>query len=136
LRGGVGADSLYGGEGEDRLIGGAGRDFLTGSGGEDLFVFLAPGDTANTPDLADIITDFAQGIDIIDISSIDAKAGTAGNEAFKFIGGAFSNAAGQLRAVQMGGNTLVQYDRTGDGVADGVIVLNGLFTLTAADFVL
>jgi Ca2+-binding RTX toxin-like protein len=136
LRGGVGADSLNGGEGEDRLIGGAGRDVLTGSGGEDRFVFLAPGDTANTPDFADVITDFTQGTDIIDLSSIDAKTGTTGNEAFKFIKGAFTNAAGQLHAVASGGNTLVEYDRTGDGLADGVIVLNGLFTLTAADFVL
>jgi serralysin len=136
LRGGVGADSLNGGEGEDRLIGGAGRDVLTGSGGDDMFVFLALGDTGNTQVLADVITDFTQGTDIIDLSSIDAKTGTAGNEAFKFIKGAFTNAAGQLHAVASGGNTLVEYDRTGDGLADGVIVLNGLYTLTAADFVL
>jgi Ca2+-binding RTX toxin-like protein len=137
LRGGVGSDTLNGGDGDDSLLGGAGKDVMTGAAGEDAFVFVAPGDTAATRAVADIITDFAQGTDIIDLSRIDARSATAANEAFAFIGaGAFTNVAGQVHAVQAGGNTFVEYDRNGDGVADGVIRLNGLFTLTLGDFAL
>lgn len=137
LRGGVGLDTLNGGDGDDSLLGGAGKDLMTGSTGEDAFVFAAPGDTAGTQGTADIITDFVQGSDMIDLSRIDARSATAANEAFAFIGaGAFTNVAGQLHVVQAGGNTFVEYDRDGDGLAEGVIRLNGLFTLTVADFAL
>ena len=62
LDGGSGKDSLRGGDGDDILTGGMGADRLTGGNGSDTFIFL-PGD-----DNTDIITDFANGEDRIDLS--------------------------------------------------------------------
>lgn len=69
--GGEGNDLLIGGAGRDKLSGGAGADALfasggdtlTGGSGSDVFIF-----TAVTPGAsADAITDFASGIDRIDL---------------------------------------------------------------------
>lgn len=137
LLGGADNDRLTGGDGDDVLIGGGGRDNLGGGTGADVFIFLAPGDTAATQALADTITDFNQGDDLIDLSRLDAKSGNANsNDAFAFVSGGFSNVAGQLHAVQVAGNTYVEYDLNGDSVADGVIKLTGLYTLSATDFTL
>ena len=60
LRGRGGNDRLVGGPGADVLTGGAGDDTLTGGAGDDLFRF-ASGDGA------DVIADFADGEDRIDL---------------------------------------------------------------------
>jgi Ca2+-binding RTX toxin-like protein len=62
LAGGAGADSLSGGSGDDILMDGAGADTLTGGAGADIFVMSADGSQ-------DTITDFALGVDRIDLSS-------------------------------------------------------------------
>lgn len=62
LYGDAGNDTLYGGTQNDRLIGGAGNDLLLGGAGADRFVFN--GDAG-----ADVIADFQNGIDKIEISS-------------------------------------------------------------------
>ena len=59
--GGAGRDTLIGHGGDDMLEGGPDTDRLIGSGGSDTFVF-APGDGA------DIVYDFENGIDMIDLS--------------------------------------------------------------------
>lgn len=136
LIGGVGNDTLYGQDGIDVVNGGAGVDFLNGGAGADRFVF-AGGDSGATIATADRIGDFAQGQgDRIDLSAIDAVAGGADN-AFSFIGNAaFGNVAGQLRYEQISGVTYVQGDTDGNGVADFIIRLDGLHTLTGGDFLL
>ena len=68
LFGGEGDDTLDGGTGDDLLVGGEGNDRLTGGAGADTFVF--------TPDHGDdTITDFADGEDLIDLSSLEGIAG-------------------------------------------------------------
>lgn len=62
LAGGAGADLLSGGSGDDILMDGAGADTLTGGAGADVFVLSADG-------AQDTITDFAMGVDRIDLSS-------------------------------------------------------------------
>ena len=62
LQGRVGADSLTGGGGNDTLAGGGGDDVLTGGSGGDTFIFAKGGGH-------DVITDFADGLDRIDLSS-------------------------------------------------------------------
>jgi hypothetical protein len=58
-----------------------------------------------------------------------------GDQAFSFIGtGAFSNTAGQLRYEQISGNTYVEGDTNGDGVADFMIRFDGLHALVSGDF--
>lgn len=135
LRGGLGNDALFGGDGDDVLRGDWGSDTLTGGLGHDTFVFTALShSTVASPDL---ITDFTQGEDHIDLSAIDAISGNGAQDAFIFIGiAAFSHVAGQLHYVQTAGATVVEMDTNGDGQADAAIRLGGLLTLTAADFVL
>jgi VCBS repeat-containing protein len=113
---------LYGGAGNDVLIGGKGADQLYGG----------------VSGSADKILDFSIG-DLIDLSVIDADSGTAGNQAFSFIGNAaFGNHAGELRYQSNGGNEwLVQGDTNGDGTADFqfVLVINDADPITVADFI-
>lgn len=64
LLGGAGADCLFGNGGNDVLIGGQGNDTLTGGEGHDRFMWLA-GDSGH-----DRITDFAVGVDTLDLSQL------------------------------------------------------------------
>ncbi|KGM30054.1 M10 family metallopeptidase C-terminal domain-containing protein, partial [Inquilinus limosus] len=137
LTGNAGVNTLQGWNGNDVLTGAGGRDTLTGGAGADRFVY---GGTAQSPvgAGADRITDFshAQG-DRIDLSAIDANAGAAGNQAFRFIGtGAYTRHAGELRYAASGEVTTIAGDINGDGTSDFHIVLSGRITLAAADFVL
>jgi Ca2+-binding RTX toxin-like protein len=134
--GGSGNDTLVGGGGNDALHGGLGADTLTGGAGNDTFDY----DTVleSTSASFDTITDFTAG-DRIDLSGIDAVPG-GGDSAFTFIGGgAFSGAAGQLRAVNSGAYWLIEADVNGDSVADFVlhaIPVNPAYVFGAGDFVL
>lgn len=59
-----GNDMLRGGDGDDTITGGTGNDSLSGGSGDDTFVF---------DDVwgADTITDFAAGLDQIDMTAAD-----------------------------------------------------------------
>ena len=122
VMGGQGADQLFGGAGNDTIRGGLGADALTGGAGDDLFRY--DGVIESTAAARDTINGFASG-DRIDLSGIDARSGTAENDGFAFIGDrAFSNTAGELRAVQSNGSWFVEADVNGDGRADLVIQVN------------
>ncbi|HEX8364645.1 MAG TPA: Calx-beta domain-containing protein [Allosphingosinicella sp.] len=137
LWGGAAGDLIYGGAANDVIYGGRGSDAMYGSGGNDIFRFHS---TEESVTLAqDSIHDFSQG-DLLDLSVIDAREGTAANEAFTFIGsGLFTFQAGQLRAAVLSGQTwVVQADTDGDGLADldfQVFVADS-HTLISADFIL
>ena len=62
--GGAADDRFAGGDGNDRLDGGLGADTITGGSGSDLFV-VREGDGGATIALADLITDFEDGNDVI-----------------------------------------------------------------------
>ncbi len=125
LEGRGGNDVLNGFEGNDTLIGGTGNDVLTGGTGNDTFVFDAL-------EIGDQITDFGRG-DKIDLRAIDANAGSAGDQAFVFLGAAaFTNVAGQLR--YSGG--LLSGDVNGDGIADFAVTLANSAALTSGDLFL
>ncbi len=137
LAGGLGSDTLLGGSGFDRLIGGFGRDVMTGGGNRDIFDFNSTGETGKTLPTRDRITDFQRGVDDIDLSTIDAKVGVLGNQAFSFIGqSAFTGAKGQLHYKFAGTTTLVEGDVNGDKKADFQIELTGHKLLVAGDFIL
>jgi Ca2+-binding RTX toxin-like protein len=122
--GDAGNDVLSGGLGDDRLVGGALADTLTGGAGADTFVFdLATDSSRSRPDL---ITDFTSGLDLVDLTAIDADALTAGDQAFAFIGSAaFGMHAGEMRLVtSTTGVARLMGDVNGDGVADLSISFN------------
>ena len=99
LFGEAGADDLRGGAGEDFFLGGNGADTMSGGDDGDFFAYFAITDSGTAAGARDIITDFEQGLDIIDIAQIDANPGTVTEDAFAFIGtDSFSNGtAGEVR---------------------------------------
>jgi len=135
LRGQTGADTLSGGAGDDLLVGGSGADINTG--GADADTFRIGYFESGTGAAADRITDFTTGDDLIDISGWDANTGVGGDQAFTFVGtAAFTSTAGELRYFDDGTDTWVQGDINGDGAADFEIILSGVLTPLATDFIL
>jgi serralysin len=129
-------NTITGNPGHNLIWGGLGADHLTGGGGNDSFQYTAAAESnaAST----DTISGFGSG-DRIDLSAIDANANAAdGNQAFTFVGAnAFSNTAGELRAVNNGsGSWTIQADTDGDGNADLVInvTTESAFLIGAGEF--
>ena len=147
-------DVLLGGAGTDTLVGGYGADLMDGGAGADVFSIRNLNEsTLAAPDviinfngavvaqqalqgLASYATAGAEG-DRIDLSEIDAIAGTTANDAFTFVGTAGFTAAGQLRYQTSGTVTLIEGDVNGDRAADFRIQVNiANYTFSAFDFVL
>ncbi len=134
--GDAGNDRLNGDAGDDTLVGGGGRDTLTGGTEADTFQFRSVADSAAGAALRDTILFFQTGLDLIDLTRIDANAVLTGNQTFSFIGVvAFSNVAGQLRVVN-GANSVIQGDVNGDGVADFELQLNAIAAVSVNDILL
>lgn len=139
LTGNTRANLIDGGLGNDTITGGQGVDSLRGGAGADVFDFNNVNETGNTATTRDLILDFEQGQDRIDLSTIDASSSLSGNNAFLFRGAiaSFGTAAdGEIRYAQEGGLTVIYADTDNDSAPEFQIALNGLYTLTAADFVL
>jgi Ca2+-binding RTX toxin-like protein len=146
LSGGQGGDTINGAGGGDFVLGGAGRDFLTGGTGKDTFDYNLASETfaggGNRDQILDFTVDPAAGaafVDRIDVSTIDAQAGVGDDQAFTtFLGTGAFTAEGQIRIVQLGADTVVQFNTTGTSGADFEVQLNGFTgsTLSLADFVL
>ncbi len=137
VSGGPGADTLFGAVGNDTLIGGGGADRMVGGPGADVFSFAAVTDSV-AGNTRDYIDDFERGIDLIDLSGIDANVLIGGDQAFTWVGGAaFSGTAGELRYRPFSGtDVVVQADVDGDGKQDIAIQLKKLSALDSDDFVL
>jgi len=128
-------NNLIGGEGNDILTGGGGADELTGGYGNDTYVFKSLSDS--TLALADLITDFETG-DRINLSAIDANAGSAGNQAFH-LDGTIGSAGDIGLSYDAGTNrTTISLYVNNDMTVDAAIQIEGDYTagLTQADFVL
>jgi Ca2+-binding RTX toxin-like protein len=69
LQGGAGSDQLFGEQGIDRLIGGSGSDTFIGGAGNDTIVLEYFNGSTVAQDL-DVVNDFVQGQDKIDLTSI------------------------------------------------------------------
>jgi hypothetical protein len=91
LIGSSGDDAIFGGAGVDTIHGRSGSDTLTGGNGADTFVF----DRAPGPDNVDTISDFAPGIDKI---QLDDAIFTAIGAAGALAAGAFALGAAALEA--------------------------------------
>ena len=131
------ANVIIGNSAANVLIGGGGADTLTGAAGADNFKFTDISDS--TPGARDLITDFTgkKGGDMIDLSAIDAIAGTPANDAFKLVS-KFSGQAGQAYVDydKVAGITSIYLDVNGDRAADMIINLAGHINLTGGDFFL
>jgi Ca2+-binding RTX toxin-like protein len=133
--GGEGKDVISAGEGDDFLGGEGGADRLTGGDGADEFIyFVASESPAKTA--ADLITDFSSAdSDLIALADMDAKAASAKNDAFKFIGSDdFSGKAGELRYEIVGSSTYVYGNLDTDAATEFVLQLSGKLKLVATDF--
>jgi Ca2+-binding RTX toxin-like protein len=123
--------------GDDRLNGALGRDALTGGAGADVFDYDRLVDSSVGAG-RDVVADFAHLSDRIDLSTIDARAGTAENDAFTFRSGegAAFTGAGQVRWFHAGGTTIVEASVDADRAPELQVELAGLKILSAGDFVL
>ena len=132
--GGSGNDHLEGNFGDDRLDGGTGGDLLTGGDGKDVFIYRSIKDSVRSN--VDHITDFNTfATDKINLYRIDAIAGGA-NDDFIFRGHHVFTDVGQVRVYESNGNTIIDVNTTGSLAADMRIQIDGLVTLTTADFIL
>ncbi len=141
LSGLKGNDIINAGLGDDTIIGGLGTDTMTDGGGKDIYDFNKINESVVGVN-RDICTDFTHGVDKIDLSTIDADVGVAGNQAFVFIGNvAFAGGgADQVRYFTVGNDIIVQVELGNDGnaTADMEIQLTGaaITGINAADFIL
>jgi len=140
LGGDAGDNMISGLAGNDTLHGGGGSDTLEGGAGNDTFDFDAVADLSTDPADTDVISDFVAGEDLIDLSGIDAVAGTLADDSFTFIGGAeFSaDATGELR-YSYDADTGIGYlygSTDADADAEFVVQVVGATDLASTDFAL
>jgi Ca2+-binding RTX toxin-like protein len=132
-----GADTIHAGVGDDVLVGGRGHDTLFGEGGADRFDFNSVKESGRGVSHRDVIMDFEQGVDSIDLSGIDANSHRRGNQTFTFIDdGQFTGKAGQLHVLSKGGDLFrVEGDVNGDSKADFQLDVHSTAAPEIADFI-
>jgi Ca2+-binding RTX toxin-like protein len=135
---GTAGDDTYAAGPDGEWLNGAGADTLWGGTGADRFAYSYAWGGESTAGARDVIRDFEDGIDRLDLADIDPwKDDTYVDDACHFVGtGAFDGLRGAVRYGHAGGQTIVQVDVTGDTVTDIEVALDGVFALTAADFIL
>ena len=145
-----GNDTIIGGAGVDRIAGGAGKDVLTGGADADAFYLLAITDSGLTKATRDLVTDFQDTLDKVDVSKIDADTtnDAIGRQRHVHLHKhrqlndpclVFTGTAGELRSYWTASGHIIEGDVNGDSKADfsiEVIDPTHAITLTSADFVL
>ncbi len=142
-----GADTLSGFGGNDVLNGGEGRDILSGGTGADTFQYGSWEDATKGSDprqSSDTIIDFESGIDIIDLSALDASTAAAGNNDFTWQGAGVISASADgevgVQTIDKPGIdddvTLVLVDMDSDIRPEFMLRCQGLIAFTKADFLL
>ncbi len=136
LLGGLGTDLIEGGEGADTIEGGNAADTLMGDAGADVFRFASRDDSYGTA-RRDVIEDFVRGEDRI-LLDFDANAHRAGDQGFAFTAGAFvQGQPGFIRVEAAGANeVLVLASTNGNTAAEFAVLVRGVATLDASDFIL
>ncbi|HWL80983.1 MAG TPA: M10 family metallopeptidase C-terminal domain-containing protein [Roseomonas sp.] len=140
-----GKDLLFGGAGDDVLDGRKGSDTLLGGRGHDIFQFsigiTGPAPAPTTSPGAgnrDVILDFHQGEDVIDLSSYQNFYNSSGHPLFLGTDPFGSSNDLQVRYDIVGDHTIVQFRSAVDEVwflpLDGEIDLLGVVHLAASDF--
>ena len=128
LVGAAGRDRLTGGQGDDTIYGGGDRDRLTGGRGADVFYFGDMDESAANRRGRDVITDFNRDEgDLIDLTGLGLLTFHDGTE--------FTGELGEIIATPVRRGMLVQVDLDGDQETDFSIMLNGVNSVRASDFV-
>ncbi len=160
IMGNSASNRIDGRGGNDVISGGAGVDYVTGGAGSDTFIADINGAAVVTKKgqlSLDVITDFATGVDKIDLSGIDANAGASGDQAFVFRGTASNKNVGDLtykvydsiQGAEMAlgmeidgikgpgaaGPVTVVFGNVDGGAPDFAIALLGANGVTASDFI-
>ena len=127
-----GFENAIGGSGNDTIADSSVANVMDGGSGNDSFSFGSAEDADG-----DTIVGFQPG-DMIDLSGIDADAGTDGAQSFVLFAGSGFTAAGQVMVThetrEDGEHTLVMGNTTGGADADFIIDLVGNHNLSASDF--
>jgi hypothetical protein len=122
---------LFAGAGETNFVPGPDQYLFTGRDAN-ILTYLAMSDGGDT------VSSFDPAKDVIDLSNIDANITTPGLQSFTFIGTAAFDGGAEVRYQQDPTTdvTYVQAALAGDISADFTITIEGLVTLTAANFAL
>jgi serralysin len=131
-KGGNFADVITGNNSANHIIGGGGADILTGGNNRDLFIYNSASDS--TTSQMDLIKDYVENYDQLDFSAIDANTNLIGDQTFQLVSS--FTAAGQVRFVDNGIDTLIYANINSDLAADFCIKLVGHHVLTTTDFIL
>jgi len=130
-------DTLDGGAGNDVIAGGLGLDTMTGGANADTFVWIRTGESGVAGNEADVITDFDRTAgDRIDVSTVDANEGIAGNQAFTFVGTGAITGAAQISYFTTATDTYILLSTDADTSQEMTIRLAGVYTVDASWFVL
>lgn len=122
------ADVIGGTDGENMIAGLGGADTLAGRGGADTFVYNSINDSRAVAGQIDLILDFENGIDKIDLRGL-----ATGNARLTFSNNdSFSGTRGEVVFSQGG----VFVDVDGDRKEDFAIDMNGLTSMSRGDFIL
>jgi Ca2+-binding RTX toxin-like protein len=131
-----GINLLKGGDGNDRLVGNKGVDTLFGEAGADTFVFKSITDSGLVVGTRDKVMDFVSGVDVIDLSGIDANSLLDGDQAFTLdTDGTLAIGEYSIKLTQAG-NTLIALNVDSGSAPDMQIQLNGVASLQMADLML
>ena len=145
LLGGGGTDVLRGGAGDDVLVGGTGADVLTGGGGADIFRFGAMDTRARMPVFdtqGDVVTDFRQGQDKLDLTLFRDSFGDAPEAVFLGTDAFVDGTSFQVRFSSDGTDTKVEifapvFTLPGaPAQGNAAFTLSGVYNLLATDFIL
>lgn len=128
-------DILVGSVSDDLLYGGSGIDILDGGAGRDSYQYQWEGESVSGA--YDTIRSFEHGVDRILLSTLDADAGSPGDQAFVFGGQAGHAGSLTVRFDALNDVTFVEGFTNDDAAPDLVIGLAGNHTdLAASDFAL
>ena len=145
IDGGQGADTLVGHGGADKIYAGITAGSLTGGDvAVDTIRFDAATDSGVTAATRDVVYQFEDGTDKLQFAAtfdFDTRAispginnpGSVGH--FTGTNVAFDHTVGDVIAVQVGAQTLVEVDTNGDGTADFTVALAGVHILHGTDFI-
>lgn len=123
-------DSLTGTDGADLIYGGMGQDLLSGAAGADVFIFRSTSESG-VGRVRDVVTDFETGVDLIDLSAIDADRSADGVQDLVL---ASPGTAHSVWLEERRGLDLLRGDVNGDGRSDFDIRLDGVDMLSADSF--